>query len=773
MKKRTFISLFWLLLPFAVLGKIVTGKIVDTENGPIAFANVVLMCDTTFLSGSITDDSGLFTISDNGAANKIRISKTGYEDISLPLNQSTDIGTIVIKQVSLMLDEVIVEGNLPITQLKGNTIVTKVQNSLLSKMGNAYDVLTHTPMVTGINGELNVIGRGIPTVYINGREVCNPSDLQQLKSEDIQSIELITNPGAAYSSEINSVIRIRTLSPKGDGFGLDITEKLTMWSYVRNTLDINLRYRHNGLEIFGDIDLYDGKRKYDDLNEMTTFSKDTFFQSLWNTSVLTTHSIFGKLGFSYTLSPHHSFGAYFRLGQSKSKNEGHLDSESNIFKDNTVSQLEKISSTYNNSSRYYPSQEANAYYNGNFGKLSIDFNADYLQGRNTTNENRQDFSIESDLNNRTVESDGLTKNRMIAEKLIVSYPIWKGGLEIGEEYTGSKLSYNYFYEGAPIENSSTDISENNLAAFAKLSQAFGKWNISIGLRYEHANFLYSNEHYPERSISRKYSNIFPSVSASTKIGNVRLSLDFTNKMKRPSYRKLDGGVNYVNRYVYQGGNPLLKPSKIYNLQAMGMLRNFYAVMMYNHELDAVFNTTRNYGEDPLIKIMTFINEPHYQYLQCLLGARLAFGCWQPNPEIGLFKQFCKINYRGVPTSFNKPIYSFTLDNVFSLPNDWQIGADIWLYSAANSQNCFIKSTQQLSFSIRKSFFNENLVLQLKATDLLDRASNKVTIYSGDIKNYMYNHHEPRNVTLSVRYSFNKSKSKYKGTGAGKDEKKRM
>ena len=206
---------------------------------------------------------------------------------------------------------------------------------------------------------------------------------------------------------------------------------------------------------------------------------------------------------------------------------------------------------------------------------------------------------------------------------------------------------------------------------------------------------------------------------------------------------------------------------------MGMLRNFYAVMMYNHELDAVFNTTKNYGEDPLIKILTFMNVPHYQYLQFLLGARLSFGCWQPNPEIGIFKQFCSLDYKGVNTSFNKPMYSFTLDNVFSLPNDWQIGADLWLYSAANSQNCYIKPTQQISLSIRKAFLDENLVVQLKAIDLLDRASNKVTIYSGDIQSYMYNHHEPRNVTLSVRYSFNKSKSKYKGTGAGKNEKRRM
>lgn len=119
------------------------------------------------------------------------------------------------------------------------------------------------------------------------------------------------------------------------------------------------------------------------------------------------------------------------------------------------------------------------------------------------------------------------------------------------------------------------------------------------------------------------------------------------------------------------------------------------------------------------------------------------------------------------------MYSFTLDNVFTLPNNWQIGADLWFYSAANSQNCYIKPTRQISLSVRKSFFNDNLILQLKAVDILDRATDKVLIYSGDIQTYMYNHHEPRNITFTIRYIINKARSKYKGTGAGKAEKRRM
>lgn len=756
-----------------MLGAIIKGKVVDTHNEPVMFANVILLNDSVFIKGTTSDETGSFSIENNTKANVLKISIIGYKDYMCPLRDFEDMGTIVLQDSYITLNEVVVKANLPQTQLKGNKMVTTVQNTVLAKMGSAYDVLSHIPMVTGINGELNVFGRGTPVVYINGREVRNQSDLQQLKSDEIRSVELISNPGAAYASNIAAVIKIKTIPPKGEGFGIDITDALGFWAYARNNTDVNMRYRHNGFEVFGNFNIYEGKRKLKDISEMTTFGSDNFIQSIYNEGSGTTHNLFGKLGFSYMIAPNHSIGAYYRFGRSNTEGEGYLDTKSIVAGNQNTSPLDHTIASYDNMTKNYPSQEANLYYNGSVGNLSMDFNADFLQSRSNSNDLQTEYQTGQDIHNSVIDATGLTTNRLIAEKFIVSYPVWKGELEVGEEYANSRLSYNYKYTGAAIDNSLTDIHENNFAGFATLSQTFGKWNVAVGLRYEFAKYRYFEGDLLDESLSREYNNLFPSMSVSTKIGKVRLSLDLTNRMKRPSYRKLDGGTSYINKYVYQSGNPMLKPTKIYNVQAMGMWRYFYAVLMYNHEIDAVFNTTRNYGDDPLVKVLTFMNVPHYQNLQFTMGAQLTFGCWQPTPEIGVLKQFCSLEYKGKETSFNKPMYSFTLDNVFTLPNNWQIGADLWFYSAANSQNCYIKPTQQISLSVRKSFFNDNLILQLKAVDILDRATDKVTIYSGDIQTYMYNHHEPRNITFTIRYTFNKARSKYKGTGAGKAEKRRM
>lgn len=771
---KLFIFILCIFLPTITYAYSVTGRVMDENKSPIPFSNVVLLKDSLFINGTITNDDGQFFFSEvKQGANKVKISAIGYEDYFSSLPPTGDFGTITLVPSAITLDEVVVKATLPKTQIKGSSMVTNVQNTVLSKMGTAYDVVSHIPLVTGINGELEVFGRGTPTVYINGREVRNQSDLLQLKSDDIRSVELITNPGAAYASNIHSVIRIKTNPIKGDGFGFDISNSLRFWSFARNTTDVNLRYRHNGLDIFGNLYVNEGKRKDEDISELITYGENIFSQSIFNSGHSISNDIFGKIGFSYELNKNHSIGAYYRYGSAKGSGKGTIATNSNLNIGGSETDINQLQADYRLKSNNHPSQEANIYYNGNIGNVSVDFNADFMQNRTKNEDWQYEYQIDDINNKQEINAAGLSTNRLFAEKLIVSLPVWNGSLEIGEEYTNSKLAYKYGYIGAPINNSFTDIHENSVAGFTTITQSFGKWNVSVGLRYERASYKYYENGSLDLLPSKTYHNIFPSFSINTKINKVRLSLDFTNKMNRPSYRKLDGGISYINKYVYQSGNPLLKPTTIYNLQAMAMWRYFYGVAMYSYEKNSIFNTTRTYEMDPMVKVMTYTNVPHYQNLQLLIGAQPSFGCWQTTPEIGILKQFCDLYYRGRNTKFNKPMYSLTWENIITLPHDWQFGADLYLYSAANSKNCYVKSTQQLSFSIRKSFFNESLILQLKAIDVLDRGSDKVTIYSGDIQNYMYNHHQPRNIMLSIRYVFNKTRSKYKGEGAGKSEKRRM
>ena len=103
------------------------------------------------------------------------------------------------------LQEVVVKGQLPYTRLRGDAMVTRITGSVLEKAGTAQDVLRKVPGIIRKGEDLEVVGRGTPVYYINGRRVRDLDELKQLMSDEIANVEVITNPGAAYDATINRI----------------------------------------------------------------------------------------------------------------------------------------------------------------------------------------------------------------------------------------------------------------------------------------------------------------------------------------------------------------------------------------------------------------------------------------------------------------------------------------------------------------------------------------------------------------------------------------
>ena len=119
------------------------------------------------------------------------------------------------------LSEVVVKGHVPQFQMGSEGFVTNVTNTPLSQIGTADDVLKHVPGIIAKDGVYEVFGKGSPIIYINGRKMRNKKELEQLKSTDIKSVELITNPGAKYDATVGAIVKIQTVRRAGDGFSID------------------------------------------------------------------------------------------------------------------------------------------------------------------------------------------------------------------------------------------------------------------------------------------------------------------------------------------------------------------------------------------------------------------------------------------------------------------------------------------------------------------------------------------------------------------------
>ena len=188
----------------------------------------------------------------------LRLSFIGYRTQYVDVKGS-DVGTIQMEEDQPLLSEIIVKGQMPKTKLTGNSMVTTIQGTILSQSGTAKEMLAKVPGMTLKGEDLEVLGKGTPIFYINGRKMHDKEELKRLRSEEIASVEVITNPGAQYDATISSVVRIKTIRREGGGFGFDLNTGFNQdlrFGESDPSAQLNLRYRHNNLDLFGMVNYW-------------------------------------------------------------------------------------------------------------------------------------------------------------------------------------------------------------------------------------------------------------------------------------------------------------------------------------------------------------------------------------------------------------------------------------------------------------------------------------------------------------------------------------
>ena len=232
----------------------------------------------------------------------------------------------------------------------------------------------------------------------------------------------------------------------------------------------------------------------------------------------------GNIGFNYQLNDNHAFGMKYKSG--KALNERNpLSKETNINVDNVFYDNIKVNSCDN---YYYdPDHELNAYYNGQFDDVNIDFNADYLQNAKSSNSVFQEISQTSE--NRDVHSVNNVKNRLVAGKLTLSLPLGGGTFAVGSEVTYTHRNDDYINEENYVPTSYSKIEELNATGYAEYNYSFPWGDWSLGLRYEHVKFDYyeDGKHIDEQS--RTFDNFFPNIAFSKQLGEVQTQLSYTAK----------------------------------------------------------------------------------------------------------------------------------------------------------------------------------------------------------------------------------------------------
>lgn len=157
-----------------------------------------------------------------------------------------------------------------------------------------------------------------------------------------------------------------------------------------------------------------------------------------------------------------------------------------------------------------------------------------------------------------------------------------------------------------------------------------------------------------------------------------------------------------------------------------------------------------------------------------LSASPKIGCWSPMLSVGIQKQWLTVDYFREQKTLNNPIYTASFNNTWELPLSFMISLDSYIQSAGASQNIYSeKPYGYVNLSVRKSFLNETLSVELRGNDIFNTNKISYSLYSSDYYLYQKSNWDRQEVAVTVRYKFNAAKSKYKGTGAGDSQKNRM
>ena len=766
------------------------GKVVDENGEPVPYANVAVLskADSTVVCGAVTTDDGSFNIVTSETDGIMMVAMIGYRTVYLA---PTDGVVITLEADTAMLEGAAITAVIPKTKLTGEGLQTAVKGSVLENAGTAKDVLSKTPgMIKGQNG-LEVIGKGAPLVYINGRKVTDSSELDRLQSNEIQSVEVITNPGVQYDASVGSVVRIRTIRRQGDGFGFNLfaqDEQSLRWDKGNDPLGaLNLNYRTGGVDVFAGINYArNTARQHSDLVKKT-FGKTFLLENKGDLlNEYLGQSLYGNAGVNWQIADNHFLGGKIDWGKTL-QYDVHTEVNDNVWLDGTLAdKIATISNDKMGNGGIY-NLGANLYYNGVIGgKLGVDVNLDYY---GTDNESSSESKETSDISaGRTIRSGSQSDGRMYAAKAVLSYPVWKGQLQAGTEEVISRRSDNYSISGIDIPASQASVVEDSYAGFVNYGFFLARaGQFSAGVRYEYVHYAFQDAVTPANDITRNYSNWFPMLSWATVIdpnnAKVQLMVNYSAKTQRPNYAYLSGTVRYNSRYIWQSGNAQLQPELRHNFSCTALWKFISLVINYSRVEDAIMTWSSPVGDEGVVLVQPRNIETPQRKMAVYMTFTPTIGPWTMNYTLGILPQWLTINapdFREpdgirVTRFSDKPIGIAQLFNTFTIRGGWQLelGGTVW--TPGYNQNMYMKNWYcDLSVAVQKSLLDDgSLVLRLEGTDLLGTAHFDAYSDFGSHTIMQTNRMDTQRVKISVRYKFNTAQSKYRGSGAGADSRERM
>lgn len=630
-----------LLLGSALLAQAQTagirGQLQSPDGEGVPYANVALFhaADSSLAKAGTSDETGVFVLPGIGAGTYLlKAAGLGFEelkktDIRLENNQRLDLGVLTFNSKAIGLAEATVTASRVLVETKPDRMIFNVQGTINSAGSDAISLLRKAPNVTVDNNDnISVLGRAGVLLYVDGKRLPLTGDdltnyLQNLPAEQIDRIEIITNPGARYEAEGNAgIIDIRLKKDKNLGANGSLNATANQGRYHRANLSGTGNYRNKRLNLFGNAGVGDGGGFMD----MKFFSyQNNLVQDEINNHANDWNNLNYRLGADLFLSKQHTLGVLASGGSN-----GFISNSFNritLAQEATPDQIDSILVAQTRADRDRRQQTWNLNYRFDNSKgRSLNVDLDYGNYRNDSKRyqpNRYYDAAENEVLTEIINSfDTPTDIDIYTFQLDYEDKLWGGVFGAGAKFSQviSDNTFLFFEEktGAPVRNDRLSnrfkYDEKVYAGYVSYARDLGKkWKMSAGLRAEQTDAMGDLKTFlpelEEPPVLLQYLSWFPNAGLSwTPAPKHTLNLNAGRRINRPDYNVLNPFNNRISELSYEKGNPFLRPEIVNNLELGYTLAFRYNFKLaYSRTTDQITRLIAPDEEDPRAGFITWAN----------------------------------------------------------------------------------------------------------------------------------------------------------------------
>lgn len=754
----------------------VTIRIINAKREPIPFASVSLTAvkDSTQSWHKVSDSSGTVIFNLAHEQYLVSISSVNYAPFQKGITIKTDhpVFTFTAEFTSKSLAAVTVTTNRPIMRQEDDKTIVDPEN-LAASSTNAYEILEKTPgLFVDQDGNIYLSSTTPAQIYINGREQkMSAADiatmLKNLPPNSIASIEILRTPSAKYDASGSGGI-VNLVLKKGVKIGMtgSVTIGGNQGKYGRQFIGLNLSNSNGKITTYVNMQVSHINNS-EEIGTNRLFASDSL---LSQTAFTLYHRNNYYIGFGLNFSANKKWEVSY---------DGRINYSDFINTTNNFSQIKKISN--NNLITNNISDVTNK---GNDFNLNQDISTKYkidTSGSEWSSDISYNYfpnvSNQSFINTFTFPAfpslggDGNIKthlNFFSAQTNLLLKLSHKITLETGLKSTA--VSFNnttdYFRQSGTnrvkdvARTSAFNYKENINAAYAQASKNISGIIIKVGTRLENTN-MKGNQTVPsDTSFSIHRTDLFPYVYISRNLMKImkydlRAYLVYRRTISRPGYQLLNPSQRYVDPYLFETGNPGLRPQFTQNYEAnISVDERPIIAIGVNNTKDIFTNVVYQADSSHSISYRTYDNlgsnkEVYFR----ALGAIPPGGKYFIVAGVQYNHNFYQGLYEGKPLLFKKGSWTIFTYQTLKLTPTTQLTLNGFARFKGQLQFYELSSFGALNFSVNQQLMKRKLIISASLNDIFLTNNNKFTIKQGSINASGYRKSDTRRFGLNLRYNF--------------------